>query len=135
MPVMLDPQEMVTFKSGQAHTHYGTAVYSASSINEYQIFMWVKHGRCVRLATSPPSVIQLSTQSGILNISQSYSSPWSVREIASLLCLHLLYSIVLAGHLERFYVFVIDLYAQECCSSCLWKEIRDVSPYLSRNVP
>jgi hypothetical protein len=45
--------------------------YSASNRNEYQnIFLGLKHGRCVRLTALLPSVSRLSTICGILDISQ-----------------------------------------------------------------
>jgi hypothetical protein len=47
-----------------------------------ECFLGVKHGRCVRLITFPPSVSQLSRQCGILNISKPCGLPWPVTGIA-----------------------------------------------------
>jgi hypothetical protein len=44
--------------------------------------MGVKRGRCIRLTTSLPSVSQLSTQCGVLNISQPYRPSRPVAGIA-----------------------------------------------------
>jgi hypothetical protein len=53
LPVALDP-----------------GVDSDSNRNEYKkTFLGVKHGQCIRLTTSLPSVSRLSRQCGILNIS------------------------------------------------------------------
>jgi hypothetical protein len=63
----------------------GPWVDSASNRNEYQeSSCGVKSGRCVRLTTSPPSVSRLSTQCGILDISQTYGPPQSLTGIAFL---------------------------------------------------
>jgi hypothetical protein len=60
-------------------------VYSASNINYYQKqggkFWGVKCGRRVRSTNSPPSMSRLSRQRGIVNISQSYRTPWPVMGI------------------------------------------------------
>jgi hypothetical protein len=59
-----------------------------SNRNEYQkqknCFWGAERGRIVRPTTSSPSVSPLSTQCGILNISQSYRPPRPVTEIALL---------------------------------------------------
>jgi hypothetical protein len=47
-------------------------------------FRRAKHGRCIRLTTSPPSVSRLSTQCGILDISQPFRPPQLVTGIALL---------------------------------------------------
>jgi hypothetical protein len=47
-------------------------------------FWGVERGRCVRLTTLRQSVSRLSRQCGILDITQPYRPPRTVREIASL---------------------------------------------------
>jgi hypothetical protein len=62
-------------------------VYSASNRNEYKIFLGLKR----RLTTYPTSVSQLYKQCGILDISQTYMSPWPVIGTGSLFSFFSLY--------------------------------------------
>jgi len=55
-------------------SHYGPGVDSASNRNEYQEYlMGVKSGRCVRLATLPPSCAVV-TKSESLNFLEPFGS-------------------------------------------------------------
>jgi hypothetical protein len=67
----------------------GPRTYTASNRNEYQnIFVGVKHGWPLRLATSPPLASRFPKQCGIGNIEQFCKPPRYVTEIA---CLYLIF--------------------------------------------
>jgi hypothetical protein len=48
--------------------------------------IFVRRGHCIGLTTLPPSVSRLSTQCGILDVSQPYRPPWPVTGIVLLFC-------------------------------------------------
>jgi hypothetical protein len=79
-------------------------VYSASNRNEYQKQknnVSGECGRCVMLTTSSPSVSQLSTQCGILSISQPCRTPRPVTGIA------LLFPLLLVNVIQHFPINIV----------------------------